>query len=127
MWKYLRELDPKSISPPPSKLKDGDKEITDPVDIANGFNGFFTNIVKEYWQPLMKVHHLPHTKNVRLLWIPIYPLKFNLIFPNTAMLFTKGVTQFRPIKSCRNRWCIIKDTKSGCSINRISCYKNYQS
>ncbi len=31
MWKYLRELDQKSFSPPPSKLKDGDKEITDPL------------------------------------------------------------------------------------------------
>ncbi len=35
-------------SPPSKQLEDGDKEITDPVDIANGFNGFFTNIVKEY-------------------------------------------------------------------------------
>ncbi len=33
MWKYLRKLDPKSSTPPPPKLKYGEKDIIDPVDI----------------------------------------------------------------------------------------------
>ena len=48
LWKYLRELDPKSSAPPPPNLKEGDTEINNAAEIASTFNTFFSNIVKSY-------------------------------------------------------------------------------
>ncbi len=45
---YLRELDPKSTVPPPPKLKEGEEDITDHLEIATCFNTFFSNITENY-------------------------------------------------------------------------------
>ncbi len=117
-------------SPPPipSKLKDGDKEITDPVDIANGFNGFFTNIVKEYFPAIDESTYPPiHEKLKAFVDSKVSPkVKFGIPHPIQQYFVQKELLPLDP-KSSRNRWGIIKDTKRGCSINCISCYKNYQS
>ena len=48
LWSYLRELFPKDSKPLPSSIIDDDKKLTDPQDIANSFNEFFTLIVNKY-------------------------------------------------------------------------------
>lgn len=47
-WQYIREIDPKSKSPDPPTLNDGDSELSDPDEIAAAFNTFFSNIVSKY-------------------------------------------------------------------------------
>ncbi len=56
-----------STTPSPPKLKYGEKDIVDHVDIANTFNVFFTNIVKEYLLATVD-NPFPHThKNLKFL------------------------------------------------------------
>ncbi len=45
-WQCLRKLDPKSTTPPPPKLKEGEDDITDPLEISTCFNTFFIHITE---------------------------------------------------------------------------------
>ncbi len=48
LWSYLRELVPKCVKHVSSSLIDGVKKLTDPQEIADKFNDFFTSIVLKY-------------------------------------------------------------------------------
>ena len=48
LWGYMDEIAPKEKKQPPTSIIDGDKNMTDPQDIANSFNGFFATIVNKY-------------------------------------------------------------------------------
>ncbi len=48
LWSYLRELVPKCVKHVSSSLIDGVKKLTDPQEIANKVNDFFTSIVLKY-------------------------------------------------------------------------------
>ncbi len=100
------------------------------VDIPTGFNGFFTNIVKEYLPAIDESASPPtHEKSNVFVDSKVFPEVKLILYPpppHTAKFCTKGVTQFRPTNISRDRWGIIKDTKSGCPIYHISCYNIIQ-
>ena len=48
LWGLLHELSPKPYNSPPVYINEDGKEITDPKDIADSFNTFFTDISKHY-------------------------------------------------------------------------------
>ena len=48
LWQYLRDIIPKCAKQLSSSLIDGTKKLTDPQDIAEKFNDFFTSIVLKY-------------------------------------------------------------------------------
>ena len=47
-WKYIKDLNPKQPSKSPTMLKDNNKIINNPSDIAESFNDYFANIAKMY-------------------------------------------------------------------------------
>ncbi len=63
LWKYLRELSPKEAKDIPSNIKEGDKIITEPSDICEHFNSFFTSIVKKYLPQQTKSPDLTKLQN----------------------------------------------------------------
>ncbi len=48
LWGYMNELAPKDSKQTPSSLVVDGHKITDPLEIANSFNNFFTSIVQTY-------------------------------------------------------------------------------
>ena len=48
IWKYMKEISPNTTKSNPAMLKDNDKDITSPEEIANVFNEYFANISKNY-------------------------------------------------------------------------------
>ena len=48
LWSYLRDLAPKAAKTAPHNKQDGDAIISDPGDIANCLNEFFTSVVTKY-------------------------------------------------------------------------------
>ncbi len=48
LWDHLRQIAPKDSKQLPSSVKDGGTKFTNPQDIANSFNEFFTMIVDKY-------------------------------------------------------------------------------
>ncbi len=48
LWGYMDEIATKEKKQPPTSIMDGDKNLTDPLDIANRFNDFFATILNKY-------------------------------------------------------------------------------
>ncbi len=48
LWGYINEIAPKEKKQPPTSIMDGNKNLTDPLGIANSFNDFFATIVNKY-------------------------------------------------------------------------------
>lgn len=48
LWAHFRDLCPRDITQTPRNIRDGEQEITEPENIANTFNEYFTNIANQY-------------------------------------------------------------------------------
>ncbi len=82
LWSYLRELVTKCIKHVSSSLIDGVKKLTDPQEIADKFNDFFTSIVLKYIPDHQneQISNNDHLLSSNLIQTKIAPAR-NLVSP----------------------------------------------
>ena len=59
---HLREMCPRDKTRTPCVIRDGEQEITEPENIANTFNEYFTNIASQYTSDSQDTRQQQHTQ-----------------------------------------------------------------